>query len=288
MIFIPIISRTYCDPKSFAWEHEFKAFIELASHDQFGLKIKLPNGNVANRLIPVQIHDLYPEDKALVEKEIGGVLRAIEFIYKSSGVNRPLRATEDHPHDNMNKTYYRDQTNKVANAIDEVIHSLKGLQTTQDGRTIPYAHPIADESEVSNLKQEVRVNLISKSSKKWLIPILSVALFVIGSFAIYKIIESNKKSSDIAKLEKSIAVLPFINESPVDSNKYFINGIMEEVLNNLQSIKDFRVLSRTSVEKYRGQTKLSIPEIAKELGVNFIIEGSGQKYDNKFVLRGNL
>jgi hypothetical protein len=42
LVFIPIISRTYCDPKSFAWEHEFKAFVEQASKDQFGLKIKLP------------------------------------------------------------------------------------------------------------------------------------------------------------------------------------------------------------------------------------------------------
>jgi hypothetical protein len=49
LVFIPIISRTYCDPKSFAWEHEFKAFVELASKDQFGLKVKLPNGNVASR-----------------------------------------------------------------------------------------------------------------------------------------------------------------------------------------------------------------------------------------------
>ena len=40
LVFIPIISRTYCDPKSFAWEHEFKAFVELASQDQFGLKIR--------------------------------------------------------------------------------------------------------------------------------------------------------------------------------------------------------------------------------------------------------
>jgi hypothetical protein len=38
LVFIPIISRTYCDPKSFAWEHEFKAFVEQTSQDQFGLK----------------------------------------------------------------------------------------------------------------------------------------------------------------------------------------------------------------------------------------------------------
>jgi hypothetical protein len=52
LVFIPIISRTYCDPKSFAWEHEFKAFIEQASNDQFGLRIQLSNGNVASRVLP--------------------------------------------------------------------------------------------------------------------------------------------------------------------------------------------------------------------------------------------
>ncbi|MCX6225539.1 MAG: hypothetical protein NTV01_12450, partial [Bacteroidia bacterium] len=71
LIFIPVISRTYCDPKSFAWEHEFVAFIEQASQDQFGLKVKLPNGNVANRVLPVRIHDLDAEDKALLESALG-------------------------------------------------------------------------------------------------------------------------------------------------------------------------------------------------------------------------
>ena len=62
---------------------------------------------------------------------------------------------------------------------------------------------------------------------------------------------------------------------------------MEEVLNNLQRIKDLRVISRTSVEQYRNQTK-PIPEIAKELGVNYIVEGSAQKYGNSFRLRTQL
>jgi hypothetical protein len=61
LIFIPIISRTYCDPNH-AWEHEFKAFIEMASKDQYGLKVKLPNGNVANRLLPIRIYELDAND----------------------------------------------------------------------------------------------------------------------------------------------------------------------------------------------------------------------------------
>ena len=63
---------------------------------------------------------------------------------------------------------------------------------------------------------------------------------------------------------------------------------MDEILNNLQKIKDFRVLSRTSAEQYRGTDKPTIPEIAKKLDVNYIVEGSGQKYGNKFRLRVQL
>jgi hypothetical protein len=84
-VFIPVISMTYCDPKSFAWGNEFKAFVESASNDQFGLKVKLPNGNIASRVLPVRIHDLDITDIKLCESVLGGVLRGVEFIYKSAG-----------------------------------------------------------------------------------------------------------------------------------------------------------------------------------------------------------
>ncbi len=125
LVFIPIISRTYCDPKSFAWEHEFKAFVELVSKDQFGLKVKLPGGNVANRVLPIQIHELDRADSKLCELVLGGVLRGIEFIYKEPGVNRPLRSEEDNPGNNLNKTFYRNQINKVAIAIKEIISGIR-------------------------------------------------------------------------------------------------------------------------------------------------------------------
>ena len=62
---------------------------------------------------------------------------------------------------------------------------------------------------------------------------------------------------------------------------------MEEVLNHLQMVKDLRVISRTSVEQYRNTTK-SVPEIAKELGVNYVVEGSGQKYGHSFNIKIQL
>ncbi|MEO5601252.1 MAG: hypothetical protein ABIR06_10015, partial [Cyclobacteriaceae bacterium] len=71
LIFIPIISQTYCDLKSFAWQHEFVAFNKMMSQDPFGRDIKLPKGNVASRILPIQIHDLDGDDKVLFEKELG-------------------------------------------------------------------------------------------------------------------------------------------------------------------------------------------------------------------------
>ena len=130
LIFIPIISRTYCDPNSFAWKHEFKTFVEQAMQDQFRLKIILLNGNIANRVLPVRIHDLDSSDIEMCNSVMGSTLRGVDFIYKSPGVNRPLRANEDHPHDNINRIYYRDQINKVANAVNEIIDSLKRTENS--------------------------------------------------------------------------------------------------------------------------------------------------------------
>jgi TolB-like protein/cytochrome c-type biogenesis protein CcmH/NrfG len=268
LVFIPIISRTYCDPKSFAWEHEFKAFVEQASKDLFGLKVRLPNGNVASRVLPIRIHDLDTSDIKECESVLGGVLRGIEFIYKEPGVDRPL-TTKDNEEKNLNKTNYRNQINKVALAIREIIISITQYS------------PQHEEVEKEVFKP---VSVPQKNRKTRIIAgsVIALALVVLGFLFIPKLFNSEEQ------LEKSIAVLPFINDSPDEENAYFINGIMDEILNNLQKIKAFRVLSRTSTTQFKGADKPTIPEIAKKLNVNYLVEGSGQKYGNKFVLRVQL
>src|SRR5512136_1592714 len=52
LIFIPILSQTYCDPDSYAWKYEFQTFLKLAQNDRFGKDIKLRSGNVAGRILP--------------------------------------------------------------------------------------------------------------------------------------------------------------------------------------------------------------------------------------------
>lgn len=124
LIFIPVLSQTYCDPKSYAWQHEFLLFNRLASEDLFGRDVLLRNGNVASRILPIKIHDLDPNDMRLLQDELGGPLRAIDFFFKEPGVNRPLKPQDDGDK-NLNKIKYRNQVNKIANSVKEIIISIQ-------------------------------------------------------------------------------------------------------------------------------------------------------------------
>jgi TolB-like protein/class 3 adenylate cyclase/Tfp pilus assembly protein PilF len=76
--------------------------------------------------------------------------------------------------------------------------------------------------------------------------------------------------------EKSIAVLPFENRSEDKANAYFADGIQEEILARLAKIADLKVISRTSTQHYKSSPE-NLPEIARQLGVAHILEGSVQK-----------
>ncbi len=74
-------------------------------------------------------------------------------------------------------------------------------------------------------------------------------------------------------------MLPFKNLSSEEDSRYFADGIMEDILNHLFRIGDLRVISRTTAERFR-DSKLSTVEIAKSIGVNYILEGSVRKQDD--------
>ena len=82
------------------------------------------------------------------------------------------------------------------------------------------------------------------------------------------------------KIDKSIAVLPFENRSAEKENAFFADGIQDDILTNLSKISDLKVISRTSVMAYRGQTP-KVREIGKTLGVSTILEGSVQRVGNR-------
>lgn len=135
-----------------------------------------------------------------------------------------------------------------------------------------------DSVPVVNETRDIRKYLIGGSVA--LVILLTISLLVYNT-------HDTLPPNPSPQLEKSIAVLPFKNDSDDSTNVYLINGLMESTLNDLQKIKDLRVISRTSTEKYRATTK-SIPEMAKELNVNYFVEGSGQKIGNRILLNIQL
>lgn len=228
-IFVPIISQTYCDPKSFAWQNEFLPFLQNCRQDSLGLDVQLTSGNVASRVLPVRIHDLDFEDRMLFENKLGSAIRSVEFIFRSKGVNRPLTAN-DKPEKNQNETFYRDQVNKVANGVKELIYAIR--------------YP-----ERSTATSEV---------------------------AAAPVHEENKKAVE----DNSIAVLPFVNLSQDPGQEYFADGVMENILIELSGLRPLKVISRTSSMRYR-KTDKTAPQIAAELGVKYLLEGSAQAHGDK-------
>lgn len=120
--------------------------------------------------------------------------------------------------------------------------------------------------------QKENSNIVSKKNALYLITI--AMLFVVGYFII-----NNASFSKNESKKKSIAVLPFKDMSQ-ENTQWFCDGVTDNILTNLSQINGLTVISRTSSNTYKGTNK-KISEIAKELNVTFIIEGSVTIYDDK-------
>lgn len=88
--------------------------------------------------------------------------------------------------------------------------------------------------------------------------------------------------------EKSIAVLPFENLSEDKSNAFFADGVQDEILTNLAKIADLKVISRTSVLQYRDKAARNLREIAQQLGVAHVLEGTVQRAADKVRVNAQL
>lgn len=163
------------------------------------------------------------------------------------------------------------------------VHTLKNV--TKPMKVYTVFNP-----ELGNLERtstKVVEDSGGRSFIKW--GIIAAAVICLAIFAFSSDFFNRKSAPDsrAETLDKSIAVLPFKNESSDSLNLYFVNGLMESALNKLQKIGDLRVISRTSVEKYRN-TNMGIPEIAEELNVNYLVEGSGQRVGDQVLLNIQL
>ena len=95
-----------------------------------------------------------------------------------------------------------------------------------------------------------------------------------------KILEESKNPVTLTTTlppQKSIAVLPFENLSKDEENAFFAGGVQDEILTDLAKVADLKVISRTSVMKYKSDSERNLREIAKALGVSYVVEGSVQR-----------
>jgi len=113
------------------------------------------------------------------------------------------------------------------------------------------------------------------SKRKFAALIASFAV-VAGGLLVFQVWRTQRTSPVAIAPEKSIAVLPFENLSEDKSNAYFADGIQDEILTRLSKIADLKVTSRTSTQHYKSVPE-NLAEIAKQLGVAHILEGSVQK-----------
>ncbi len=88
--------------------------------------------------------------------------------------------------------------------------------------------------------------------------------------------------------EKSIAVLPFENLSDDKENAFFTDGVQDEILTDLARIADLKVISRTSVMQYKTGAQRNLREIAQQLGVAHLVEGSVQRVSNRVRVNAQL
>jgi tetratricopeptide (TPR) repeat protein len=270
LIFIPVISQTYCDPKTFAWQNEFVAFSNMAKDDQLGIDITLASGNVCSRIIPIKIRELDASDTELIEKELGCRLRSIDFIFSSSGVNRPLKP-DDNPDKNINKTYYRDQINKVANAAKEIIYSLHPegkKRVTKTYQTRSQTDDVSFGKEHGSTK--------GTAKRKTGIIVTSVTSLLILIFALILLIPKltlKKESGPVnsRSIIRAIAVMPVANFTGNNELAWIAEMIQNDLTGQLQGISSLIVRPKQTTLQFRNSEE-SVQQIAEKLSVSNLIE----------------
>jgi len=144
------------------------------------------------------------------------------------------------------------------------------------GLVVPKPEDIKGKLKEPVPKKRFRLNL------KRLVAALALLLGILALLWYFGIF-----TAKVAIYDNSIAVLPFDNLSVDDDAEIFRDGMTEDILTQLSKLKELHVISRTSVMQYKG-TEKTVPEIAEELGVTYILEGSIQKYGDKVRVTAQL
>ena len=145
------------------------------------------------------------------------------------------------------------------------------------------------DSEVGNPKLPKKLQAIKKHRTRVRWAEAAIALLVLAAvIAAFVFLLRRPTRSALTIPEKSVAVLPFENLSADPENAFFTDGVQDEILNDLAKIADLKVISRTSVMQYKTGVRRNLRQIANELGVAHVIEGSVQRAANRVRVSAQL
>ena len=162
--------------------------------------------------------------------------------------------------------------------LKNVVDPMEVYALCNEGLTVPLKNEIDGKAtEIVPLKE-------FRSTPKWIL--ISGAAVILILFVIFGL-QLVKNKSKFTGTDKSIAVLPFKNFSNDTLQQYFSDGITEDIITQLSKMADLKVISRTSVMQYKNNDK-TIKEIAEELGVAAILEGSVRKEGDKVRITAQL
>src|SRR5712672_104966 len=155
-----------------------------------------------------------------------------------------------------------------------LLHDL-GTCEVKHGMRVGIANLYAD--QVGNPQLPKKFQALKKHSTRMRWAAMIAALLVLAAIvAGLAIFSRYRVRSALVASEKSVAVLPFENRSEDKANAYFAEGIQDEILSRLSKIANLKVISHTSTQHYKSAPE-NLPEIARQLGVAHIVEGSVQK-----------
>ena len=170
----------------------------------------------------------------------------------------------------ITKTLRKDRAQRHGDA-HELLHALKRVR-----------HKLEVEAELQR----------SSAARSWLrrkpalTALLLFSLTIVLALALPLYLHRNPTASTSPK--KSIAVLPFENLSKDEENAFFAGGVQDEILSDLAKVADLRVISRTSVMKYKSGLEHNLREIANTLGVSHVVEGSVQRTGGRVHVNAQL
>ncbi|PYV75682.1 MAG: hypothetical protein DMG96_16415, partial [Acidobacteria bacterium] len=243
-----------------------------------------------------------PKDEALllVETNLGSVLGTVRYmspeqacggqvdkrtdiwslgvvLYEMATGHAPF--TGDTPREVMSSILEKEPpplANYVARTPAELQQIIsKTLRKDRDKR-YHSAHELLQ--ALKDLRRKLEAELERAAAPLWLrwtrSPAALVLVLTISAFALALPFFRHRNLATNSPPDKSIAVLPLQNLSEDKQNAFFADGVQDELLSNLSKIKDLKVISRTSVMQYKSGTKRNLKEIAQQLGVSNVVEGS--------------